>query len=335
MNKYLLVVTMLVACGDNNATNRDTKDKVRITGALSGKRSQCYGVINGKLTNKYPGVVLLAREEGEYIVSRCTGTFVSDSTVITAAHCVGDSQTSMLVFVEDCAGGSDPVIANSTAVYHHGFTAEDFDAAVTPAAQNNLFKLDLAIVTFPPETATTFRELSAKRVDVDDEVHFVGFGVEFAPDHRDADKTIKFENIKKREGRNTVTEESMTYAKGTDNIAIIYDRNLAVSQAKGEYSNIAQGDSGGPLFLGDNLAGVTSSGSIVEIEGSTTDFGFFTDLHSDDSRQLITEVSEEGVTFTGLEAFLAGPEDDEPEEDGEEDEESADDGESDADAEES
>src|SRR5688500_8131368 len=49
-------------------------------------KDNCLNLINGTATSDFPSVVLLARVEGGNVRSSCTGTFVSPTTIITAAH---------------------------------------------------------------------------------------------------------------------------------------------------------------------------------------------------------------------------------------------------------
>ena len=51
-------------------------------------------IFNGQRTDDYPAVVKVIRTEIKKI---CTGTFITDEHMVTAAHCIADTETGGLV----------------------------------------------------------------------------------------------------------------------------------------------------------------------------------------------------------------------------------------------
>ena len=134
------------------------------------------GVAEVKVTNgleidhsEYPSVVLLLLN-GQGI---CTGTFVNDAQLITAAHCVDqlDPYYPDVRLVE-------PVHGNGDIRYRVRARAVSF-------SRNELYSIkenngvnggDLAIINFPRHTAPGVRSISPSSPEVDQQITIVGFG---------------------------------------------------------------------------------------------------------------------------------------------------------------
>jgi hypothetical protein len=314
----VFLATILFSCG----TKEDTtyiKDESGATDAASlSIRKQCFNIVDGVETVGYPSTVLLFQTIGDNFLSRCTGTIVGANTVVTAAHCVANSESgNMAILQEDCTNGSFEFV-DSTRVFHHGFTSDDFyEAQMYGAITPELIARDLAILLFPIEGANSAAPLYSATPAVDDDIEIVGFGIEYAPYDSRSKNEINFEDIKKRLGRNslinyddlmeTIPEDQNPLGEGASQgepsvfLSTLYELEKGEELADGTYSTTAQGDSGGPLYIGGMIAGVTSSGaSLGDSSGKPImDIGIFTNLQSPLSRDLLESAREDGAIFSG------------------------------------
>jgi secreted trypsin-like serine protease len=277
-------------------------------------RTQCFSIVDGVETTRYPSTVLLFQTFGDSFVSRCTGTIVGSNAVITAAHCVSDSGNgNMAMLQEDCSAGTFDFI-DAEKVYHHGYTSDYFINAERAGAFNSeLISRDLAILKFPEDASYSQSDLLSRDAIVGDAVEIVGFGVEFAPYDARSQQRVAFKDIKKRMGANTLIDydefveevglnplgEGSTAGDPEVFLSILYENAVGDATDAGAYSMTAQGDSGGPLFIDGRLAGVTSSGGgLSDGAGNpVVDVGFFTNLRSTLSQSLINTAIADGANI--------------------------------------
>lgn len=118
-------------------------------------------VTNGKLESGFPYVVPISLDSS----GMCTGTFVSDSLLITAAHCVDRFST---ISYQGTSVGRTDVFINP------GWPTT---ADACEAVQRDP-KYDIALVRFPAGTfrGTEFAKLLGRTPVVDEEFTIVGFG---------------------------------------------------------------------------------------------------------------------------------------------------------------
>lgn len=238
-------------------------------------------VTNGKDIEKsvYPAVILLLDSAKGAI---CTGTFIDDETVITAAHCTMGGEdvdpvtgrvdhTISLVEMIDPAEKKVKKIADSVAVYRN----PEWDKAFEKRQVN---KYDLGVIKFPKGTSQNYRKISSKQAAAKDEFTIVGFGLNYVPkDQNDMDPSSA--GIK-RMGKNKVESLSEGF--------IMFNGALKTTTADGTNVNASSGDSGGPMFIDGKLVGVTSGGG-RDILGRGV--SLYIDLHTDISKDFLASLN--------------------------------------------
>ncbi len=246
-----LLAGFSIGCGQKAS---DQQSSVKVTNGASITESE------------YPSVVLLVSltPQGESI---CTGTFVNDSQVVTAAHCVEglDAARPTIAYAkEDKATGEIGLAA--VALNFVRQPAYDFAEGVNPK--------DIAVVNFPENTAPATSPLATTTPLVGDEMTIVGFGNnENFYDTTGSQSGSGAGN--KRVGKNQVgkiTDDGM--------IAFVGVPGAVPDLEAGELVGSGSGDSGGPLFVNGALAGVTSGGGLQESEIGLLSISFYVDVNN-------------------------------------------------------
>ena len=241
----------LMACGsDYQGANSD----IKVTNGISASQED------------FPAVVQLSLYSG-WSGSICTGTWVNDHQVITAAHCVY----------------SNPKVyaGNIRALSYH--RQEDYSMNVNGGVN----PLDLAIVNFPAGSAPATRQLIAKAPERGVEALIVGFGNNVIGQSKSGGISGSGAG-QLRYGRNAVagmSEDGMLQIVGVPKAKhTVEGEEIPL----GDYASTGSGDSGGPIFVDGKLAGVTSGGGIGELEsGELVAIGMFTDLNSEASQAFL------------------------------------------------
>ena len=203
----------------------------------------------------YRQVVQLSDGSGGW----CTGTFIRDDTVLTAAHCTtfgkwvdGDDSGQVagqieIVQVIDRTRYTTKTLAVSTAIYRHPQWAGAY-------ARQNVNPYDLALIIFPAGTSLSNAVIASTPAAVGDPFTLIGFGLNYVPAPGD-EVDLSSAGIK-RVGTNKVS----TVRDGF----IGFMGTSMTSSGDGTCAIAASGDSGAPLFIGGKVAGVISSGGRME-----------------------------------------------------------------------
>lgn len=160
--------------------------------------------------SKYPAVVRLGG---------CTGTFVSDSTMVYAAHCLKNN------------GNTETVRSPIRATTSNTFLNPRF---------LEIGSHDVAVAIFPAGTSKNWIPLYQGRREPGTKIHMIGWGC----NSQNAGGGIK------REGYNTIERANDGVIRSSSSSANWTDRGSDVA--------VCPGDSGGPLLIDGRLAGVTS-----------------------------------------------------------------------------
>lgn len=248
-----LAASFSVSCLEQNRD--DQASRLKITNGLSAREDQFQAV-----------VLLVANFNSEKRL--CTGTFVSDSKLLTAAHCLPQKPLDLWIISPDSQGsGEQEPNLNMPKSYIIDAQALGFKVHpdyINDGSNNEFHPHDLAVVEFPIGTSAAFVRLATRIPDVDEDITLVGFGSDQA--YEGEGEGVQFgKNIGiKRFGQSRVTgiEAGLLVSKGL----LAQDHN---GVGPGLWVATAQGDSGGPMFHGSKLVAITSGGGVEQTSRGT------------------------------------------------------------------
>ena len=251
------------------------------------KKPQNYASL--KITNgvnvsedEFPSVVLLVVEKnGKREI--CSGTFVNDHQLVTAAHCVVDAVTGNLARVFYAT----PAYSYDENEPQLRFVAQALNIRVHPGFQRSQSlepsTNDLAVIDFPYGIAPSYSTIGYDAPEIDDAITIVGFGNNQSYLDEQGYQAGEGSGVK-RAGRNVVTERDG---------GLISFKGLGTESSdfnQGDWSATGSGDSGGPMFLNGTLVGVTSRGELNEVKGGEyLAVSYFVDLTNEDNRRFLDE----------------------------------------------
>lgn len=232
-------------------------------------------ITNGReiANDEYPSVVMLYDAK---IGAICTGTFIADDTVISAAHCTMSGKI-------DAAGnvtGAKLAIVNvkNLALGQVELVAETVKMVRNPLWEKNgknVNKWDLSILTFPKGTAKAVSDLATAKPKNNDAFTIVGYGLNQSKNLFDG-STAGIKRI----GSNNVQSVSDGF--------IMFKGQSATTTADGTKSSASGGDSGGPLFINGKLAGITSGGGADWFGLGSSSTSLYVDLSSPESQAFLS-----------------------------------------------
>ncbi len=237
-------LSLIAACGPNPSQKSD------------------LNITNGRivLDSDYPEVVNLYRrvyQNGKVKGgATCTGTWVAENTILTAAHCTGDGPSDANGLVENVEIVVFEITDHTTKP-----KATKGITRVVAAYRNKLWekdksfnRYDLAILKTQeiqanerPRGAIAISSVPAK---LKDSVEIIGFGFNNMSNFGKSGDDLK------RVGRNVIDSVSDGFYGLTGEVKDV------ASGATGEGSSAGQGDSGGPMLLNGQLVGVASGGGV-------------------------------------------------------------------------
>ena len=218
-------------------------------------------------------------EQGNAI---CTGTFVNDHQIITAAHCVeGQDPEDPQVFwavTEDVEGQDKPRMVLKAKATN---LVQNPDYSIS--RQNGVNNQDIAVVNFEPNTAPAFVTLSADAPVKDDGITIVGYGVSEYHVGEDGEE-IRLGSGTKRVGSNKVFQAK----DGMIEFFGVAAPREDVEQ--GTWCASGKGDSGGPMYnVQGELVGITSGGAAAQTEIGLIKISRYVDLNSPSSRAFLAK----------------------------------------------
>lgn len=224
---------------------------------------------------EFPAVVMMKVGEG-----LCTGTFVSDFQVLTAAHCVENVKSIQIIEKQGLSG----LFGFRVIEEAERWAAHPLYSIKTKG------RYDLAVVEFPKGTASSVVQLKNVRPRLGETITIVGFGNNnITPKIVDGDLKQTGSGYK-RKGQNRINEI-------TDG-QLIFIGSLSEQHAlrqgyqPGQRVGLGSGDSGGPMFNEKGeLIGIASGVDVnTNAQGDVlTYFSRFCDLNSESSRQFLVE----------------------------------------------
>lgn len=212
--------------------------------------------------------------------SICTGTFVNDSQLITAGHCVEglNSEEPELYFVraegltEDGLPDYRPVAKADNFIRHPKYSIK---------LNNGVNRYDLSIVNFPEGTAYEYSDIATQTPETGAALTIVGYG----NNQHYATSSGEFVGSGagiKRFGENVIHATSEGF------ISFVGVPEAMPEVAEGQLVASGSGDSGGPMFVNGELVGVTSGGGLAETEdGLIVSISHYVDLNSESSKSFM------------------------------------------------
>jgi hypothetical protein len=272
----------------------EEEEKVEVGGEKLTCESLAVNLVNGSLTKEHPEVGLIVITEGNGNAGTCTGTFVSANTMITAAHCIDNTENGNAYYVP----GIRPSLSDGSAtfikaekVFHLDKTSEDF-ASQSQSAFDEIIYKDIAVLVFPDVTAPAVAGIAATNPQADEEVTLVGYGATKTVDIM----TAADSDNGRRMGQSLIAD-SMPATPDDDRLIFIGGFTSEESEAVlGEKSLVSKGDSGGPILHDGKLAGVLSSASVTA-EDPPKYYGIYNSLLSAEVQELFDRARAGGAVI--------------------------------------
>ena len=249
-------------------------------------------VVNGKIReHDFPAVIRIATRIDSTAFAECTATWVSDRTVLTAAHCVeGTANNPSKVSISSGVGKG----LKALKVHNH-----------PTYVPNQGDGRDIAVLEFQANSSNVYIPMSLEQAKVGDLLTIIGFGKFNHEDPRSGGI--------KRAGNNKVS--AIDYQGRVDfnglirpNVAPSGQTADGVKQApdgSGENVTNSQGDSGGPMIIKRRVVGVSSSVSKV---ASGQNQGHYESVRAKEIEPWLKKLAASGVYMIGFSAGTEGME---------------------------
>lgn len=227
----------------------------------SGNQDSNVNIVNGiSDTGQYPAVFQFESDYGD----KCTGTFVSNDVVFTAAHC-------LQIFNKDPAR-----------ISYKGIKAIDYMVHPDYNPTTSSFN-DVGFIKFPPNTAPATLNITSQTVAFGQSVVMVGYGYSdlvYSPITDSSISSVRTSINIKKYGFNTFRKlplgaklepfETTEYLLSKGILEFEgHGKNQILGIAvdgTGEMVSTASGDSGGPLIVNGKVAGILTGGFHQDIE---------------------------------------------------------------------
>ncbi len=201
-------------------------------------------VIGGTPTSDLPAVVAVLGD------GNCTGTFIGKRTMILAAHCIDDADSTGGTTYTSPSGASFRSIKS----FHHGIWGDDVVKHVVASDQR-----DVAILVFGEDVAPAVMHLGFDLGAPSTSATIIGFG------YTSATSPV---------GRGQKNKASVTIARRVAGQAYVLEG----------LPSIGHGDSGSPLLVGGKIIGIASA-SNDRLDASR--FAIYADLSLPENRELL------------------------------------------------
>lgn len=225
----------------------------------------------------FPAVVQLMTT-GEQDSHFCTGFFVNEHQVLTAAHCVVNLSPDQPELYLAVGENAKPQQKGAKALRY--FLHSDFARGSQLLAN----PYDIAVVEFPAGSAAATVRMSMRAPRVDDSVTLVGFGRDENVAGASPNKGSTVSGTK-RYGKNSIRgcEEGV--------FSVVGVAKTRPGLQKGQYVATAQGDSGGPLLQNAEVVGMTIASEVRQgPNGQIASVSYAIDLNSESSREFLNSV---------------------------------------------
>jgi hypothetical protein len=275
----VVVALLFIGCGSEEPTTRES----RSGGGTNNDGCTSLNIVNGEKTTSFPAVSMIfyTTKGTDGGLFTCTGTFVSDNTMITAAHCVPEDPDDAIYYVPGTSVnlGSDYDEQQElfkTGIKANGFVRGDIETEDAKIS-TEVSPFDIAIIVFPNDTAPATLPIRSTKLKGGESVDLVGFGdTEINASESSSIRT-------KRHGRNKV-ESNADLLRGLPKLWVVAgEEKTRTTDGSSTYSLASQGDSGGPLLYNNTITGIASSAGKVPVEA-------FSEIIKDDAMNIYAGV---------------------------------------------
>ncbi|MCX6106865.1 MAG: trypsin-like serine protease [Proteobacteria bacterium] len=300
------VTSLRSGSAEADKSARDAKDALKKS-ANQQKNKTCLQLVGGTPTNAHPEVGFIYTGD-DNTGETCSGTFLSDTTMITASHCLQDTATGGARYISgdvvDLSGDKFSATVNSGIPAIKAFIGAPSLTIGKPELADRLQdrEKDIAILVFPSGTFKNKAKILNKPLVANKELTLVGYGRITAPGYSE---DTPGESIKiKRVGTNRLAQmDSKLRAEFNPDSYIIAGNASSDGKTESAQAVLGHGDSGGPLFLGQELAAIASSGnvnsdSVKPFVNNAESLSFFASLQSTFARQFLANAIAGGAVIT-------------------------------------
>ena len=300
------VTSLRSGSAEADKSARDAKDVLKKS-ANPQKKKTCLQLVGGTPTNAHPEVGFIYT--GDDRTGRiCSGTFLSDTTMITASHCLQDIANGGARYISgdviDLSGDKFSATVNRGIPAIKAFIGAPSLTIGKPELADSLqdHEKDIAILVFPSGTFKNTAKILNKPLVTNQELTLVGYGDITAPGYAE-DKPEDRIHIK-RIGTNRLPEiDPKLRAEFNPEMYIISGNASSDGKTESSHAVLGKGDSGGPLFLGQGLAAIASAGNVnadsaKPFFNNAESLSFYASLQSTFARQFLANAIAGGAVIT-------------------------------------
>jgi hypothetical protein len=279
--------------------------------ANPGKKN-CLGVVGGAPTTEYPQVGFVFQTDKRFR-GGCTGTFLSDTTMLTASHCLVDTPDGGMLYIPGEAVDLRPEningsIAKGIAAVKAFIGAPTLTKEKAKVTGLDDHERDIAVLVFPPGTFKAFASVLTTPLTEDQELTLVGYGETVAPKYSPAPPPASPLEVK-RAGTNRLAkmEKEMRAEFHPDFYFVVGDAS-SDGQTNNKRAVLGYGDSGGPMLVKQVVAAVASAGGVSPAEfkpyiNNAESFSAYVSLQSTFAKEFLQRAIDGGASMN----FVAKP----------------------------
>ena len=218
------------------------------TGIAGPAAAISYGQLDSANQYASTGALIEQYDSGKYVV--CSGTLVSPTVFLTAAHCVDEGQAAWVSFdlhiTEPVTAGTDTIYAGTA---HHPSGSYCKGCGQSDPLDVAVVVLDEAVQGITPSPLPTLRLLDQMTNQQLKSAAFVAAGY----------GTVR--DVKQKAGQSLYWDPARRFAWQTVNSLEPAWLNLSMNVSTGD-GGTCYGDSGGPHFLNGVVVAVTVTGDV-------------------------------------------------------------------------